>query len=156
MILTIAAKTKVTYIKNQEVKILKKYVSISLLLFFFLIGGNIALAAENTHSGHSSPSANTQQSNDITQPSPSEHQNHDPAQSGTEHGSGTSSSDHSSHDGQAQNQSSESHDGGHGAKEVKEVNVKPWVYAFLAYTAGVLLFALILKKGRGQNNELVS
>lgn len=127
-------------------KILKKYVTILLLMLLFLISGNIALAEENAHSGHSSPNANIQQSNDIPQPSSSEHQSHDTSQSGIEHGQGTSSPDHNSHDGQAQNQDSESHDGGHSAKEVKEVNIKPWVYAFLAYTTGVLLLALVLKK----------
>lgn len=147
---------------------MKKYVAISLLILLVLIGGNIAQAEENAHSGHSSPSTDiqsseysshnttNQQSNDITQPNHSEHQSHDPSQGATEHGQGTNSSDHNSHDGQAQNQSSESHDGGHGAQEVKEVNIKPWVYAFLAYTAGVLLLALFLKKGSGDNNELVS
>ncbi|KJS17573.1 MAG: hypothetical protein VR69_04350 [Peptococcaceae bacterium BRH_c4b] len=149
---------------------MKKFVTISLLIFLFLISGNIALAAENDHSGHSGPStdiqsgehsshdATLQQSNDVIQPSHSEHQSNEPSQSSTGHGQsqGTSSPEHSSHDGQAQNQNSEAHDGGHGVKEVKEVNIKPWVYAFLAYTAGVLLLALILKKGRGKNNELVS
>jgi hypothetical protein len=102
---------------------LKKFYLLTILLIFFLIGGNVAFAIEHEiHHG----------TNEINSTAPNDH------------------------GGQAGNQKAESHDGGHGAKEVKEVNIKPWVNTFFAYNAGVLLLAFILKKGKGQSNELVS
>ncbi|MEW6698592.1 MAG: hypothetical protein AB1341_14835 [Bacillota bacterium] len=57
--------------------------------------------------------------------------------------------------GQASNLKTEPHDGGHDTKQVKEINIKPWVNALLAYIVGVLSLAIILKRGKSRTNELV-
>lgn len=129
------------------------------IFVLFLAGVNPVMAVENSHS---------EQSDQVKSDAMENHsapQSHIPGQSAVTNGQGhnnnsgghdSSSGINASHDGQTQSVQAESHGNEHSNKPVKEVNIKPWVNTFLVYIAGVLVFALIFKKGKGSNsNELV-
>lgn len=143
---------------------MKKYLLIIFLMVLLTAGNNPVSAVEDSHSGHTSQQSVEKQNNAPV--NPAEHQQHQagsnnsqPAQGHTPDKTADSNDGQAnSHDGQKEVSNTGAHDGGggHGEKEVKEVNIKPWVSAFMIYIIAVIVVALMMKKGKDNKNELVS